>query len=279
MNKRFTIALLLCTAILLLSSCSPAQDIKSFTEAAENTNSSGMYKATFFISISPAGAEEEDSSYMFAQGEISVDRRDKLLLSGVMTQYAFGETSAVNLYYEDGKYYTDLPTEGIKSYTETTDENLKGQFIFSGVPVFDAKNIKSVKTSGGSTETTYSFKLKDAASLERLLGENIYLFVGAGNPDTERTKFGEANCEFVIIDNGGKNVVKSFDISYNVTVYNKKPYVPDVKYDDKDFRFDNLVTLRMNFSKYGDDVEIAKPGDLDKYILDTELDYDHEESE
>ena len=172
MNKRFTIALLLCATLLLFYSCSTAQDIKVFTEAAENTNSSGMYRAAFFMSISPAGVDEEyDITYMFAQGEVAVDRRDKLLLSGVMTQYAFGETSAVNLYYEDGKYYTDLPVESIKSYTETSDENLKSQFIFSGVPTFDEKNIKKVKAKGGSAEINYSFKLKDASALERLLGE------------------------------------------------------------------------------------------------------------
>lgn len=232
------------------------------------------------MSISPAQDEvAEDVTYMFAQGEVIVDKRDKLLLSGVMTQYAFGETSAVNLYYEDGKYYTDLPAEDIKSYSETTDENLKSQFIFAGVPNFQADNIKKFKAKSGSVETTYSFKLRNAAELERLLGENIYLFAGAGNPDTERTNFGEADCEFVVIDIDGKTMVKSFDINYNVTVYNKKPYVPGVNYDDKDFRFDSLVTLRMNFNAYGEDAVVAKPGDLDKYILDSDVEHDHEESE
>lgn len=258
---------------MLFSACISKTNPDKLITAIENSKAHKVYTSAFYMSISPEPSN--GITNMFAQGEVVVDKSSALRLSGSMTQYAFGDTDAVNLFYEDGRYYSDIPAQDIKSYVEIDEFTLREQFIFAGIPRFDYTKIKSLKSKTEDGNISYSFKIKSPDELSRLLGENTYLFTDAGNPDHDRTSYSDAECVFVVDQTGEDPIIKSFNISYIVTVYNKKPYVPGIKYDDKDFRFDNLITLRMSFKSYGQDAVIKVPEDLASYIHDSEVSHSH----
>lgn len=266
-------ALLAVIAVLIVSGCQANERYGELTGAVENTNAYKNYEVSFYMSIT---SETFDITNMFAQGQIAIDKSDKLKMSGAMTQYAFEETAAVNLYYEDGKYYTDIPDQEVKAYTEISEDVLLEQFIFADAALFDAKQVKSLKVTEESGFTTYDFVVKpESDEFGRLLGENLYLFSGAGNPDLDKTVFGDAVCSYVV-RNDEKPVLHSVSITFPIAVYNKMPYVPGVKYKEDDFRVDVTATLRMNYKAFGEDASVKAPDDLDDYMHESDVTIEHE---
>ncbi|HBL84573.1 MAG: hypothetical protein A2Y17_05940 [Clostridiales bacterium GWF2_38_85] len=261
----------------LFYSCVSNSDYEDLCTAVDNTNKYFVYEESFYLSIS---SNTEDTTVMFAQGDLNIDKSNKLIMNGVMTQYVLGTSSTVKVAYSDGKYYSDITGEDIKSYTDLDEAGLLEQFIFSEAPVFEKNELKSLKTSTGGTTKTYEFKLKANNELfKKLLGENIYTLAGALNPDYNKTNYGDADCVFVVDISGKNPILSSISLTYDITVYNKMPYIPNVKFDDADYRFDISATMRLSYKEFGEGVTVTLPDDLDEYIPDNEIANDTSEDD